>query len=105
MTISTGLFDAKTRLSEFVNKVLYGGERVVITRNGKPVAALVSPDDLARLEALEIVDETVARRVAMKRALADARVWTKHLLEQNGGEFFPPANDLLREIRDESLES
>ena len=45
-----GTHEAKTRLSEYINRVRYGGERIVIERHGKPVAALVSTGDLARLE-------------------------------------------------------
>lgn len=42
--------EAKARLSELVNRVIYGEERVLIMRRGKPVAALVSVEDLQRLE-------------------------------------------------------
>lgn len=45
-----GTHEAKTHLSEYLNRVRYGGERIVIERHGKPVAALVSTEDLARLE-------------------------------------------------------
>ena len=49
-TERVGTQEAKTHLSEYINRVRYGGERVVIERHGKPVAALVGVDDLARLE-------------------------------------------------------
>ena len=45
--------EARESLAEIVNRVVYGGERVVLRRHGKPVAALVSADDLERLAALE----------------------------------------------------
>lgn len=45
-----GTHEAKTHLSEYLNRVRYGGERIVIERHGKPVAALVSTEDLERLE-------------------------------------------------------
>lgn len=45
-----GTHEAKTRLSEYLNRVYYRGERIVVERHGKPVAALVSMEDLARLE-------------------------------------------------------
>ena len=35
-----GTHEAKTHLSEYLNRVRYGGERIVIERHGKPVAAL-----------------------------------------------------------------
>ncbi len=41
---------ARAELAELINRVVYGGERVVVTRHGKPLVALVSAADLARLE-------------------------------------------------------
>lgn len=45
--------EARNGLAEAINRVSYGGERVVFARRGKPVAALVSPDDLAFLQRME----------------------------------------------------
>jgi len=44
------LSDVKNRLSEVVEKVASQHDRVTITRNGRPAAVLVSPDDLESLE-------------------------------------------------------
>jgi prevent-host-death family protein len=44
---------ARAEFADLVNRVVYGGERVVVTRHGKPIVALVSADDLARLEDLD----------------------------------------------------
>jgi prevent-host-death family protein len=52
MATTVGTHEAKTRLSEYLNRVAYGGERIVVERHGKPIAALVSVEDLRRLEAL-----------------------------------------------------
>ncbi|MEU3353932.1 type II toxin-antitoxin system Phd/YefM family antitoxin [Streptomyces sp. NPDC037389] len=41
---------ARAELADLINRVVYGGERVVVTRHGKPLVALVSADDLRRLE-------------------------------------------------------
>lgn len=41
---------ARTELSELVNRVVYTDDHVVLTRHGRPVAALVSITDLERLE-------------------------------------------------------
>ena len=38
------LSEAKTKLSGLVEKVRSRDEEIVITRNGRPVAVLVSPD-------------------------------------------------------------
>jgi prevent-host-death family protein len=42
--------EAKKRLSELMSRVAYKNEQFIIGRRGKPVAALVSAEDLARLE-------------------------------------------------------
>lgn len=45
--------DARNNLPEALNHVSYGGDRVLITRRGKVVGAIISARDLALLEALE----------------------------------------------------
>ncbi|WP_419992922.1 type II toxin-antitoxin system Phd/YefM family antitoxin [Streptomyces boninensis] len=42
---------ARAELADLINRVVYGGERVLLTRHGKPLVALVSAADLERLEA------------------------------------------------------
>ena len=42
--------DAKKHLSELMSRVAYNNEQFLIERRGKPMAALVSAEDLARLE-------------------------------------------------------
>ncbi|MFD5302555.1 type II toxin-antitoxin system Phd/YefM family antitoxin [Streptomyces sp. CRB46] len=44
---------ARAELADLINRVVYGGERVVVTRHGKPLVALVSAADLERLEQLQ----------------------------------------------------
>lgn len=44
---------ARAELADLINRVVYGGERVVVTRHGKPLVALVSADDLKRLDELD----------------------------------------------------
>jgi prevent-host-death family protein len=43
--------EAVEQLPELLSRVGYGGERFVITRHGRPVAGLVSAEDLKRLTA------------------------------------------------------
>lgn len=45
---------ARAELADLINRVVYGGERVVVTRHGKPLVALVSAADLERLEELGV---------------------------------------------------
>ncbi|MFZ4209579.1 type II toxin-antitoxin system Phd/YefM family antitoxin [Streptomyces griseoincarnatus] len=56
---------ARAELADLINRVVYGGERVVVTRHGKPLVALVSADDLRRLEEAEgAAEEPVISTVA-----------------------------------------
>jgi prevent-host-death family protein len=55
------LAEIKKRLSEIVDRVESRHERVVLTRNGRPAAVIVSPDDLESLEeTLEILSDPTA---------------------------------------------
>ena len=44
---------ARATFAELINRAAFGKERVILTRHGKPVAAMVSLDDLESLEQLE----------------------------------------------------
>lgn len=44
--------EARAALGELLDRAGWRGERIAITRHGKPIAALVSIDDLKRLEAV-----------------------------------------------------
>ena len=59
------LSEAKTKLSSLVEKVRQRDEEIVITRNGRPAAVLVSPDEFDSWK------ETVAIRadVALMREI------------------------------------
>ncbi len=50
MPETLALATVKARFSELVDRVVRQQERVVVTRNGEPVAVLVSPEDLESLE-------------------------------------------------------
>lgn len=47
------VIDARKDLADILNRASYGKERVVLTRRGKDVAAIVPIDDLNMLEAIE----------------------------------------------------
>lgn len=67
---------ARAELADLINRVVYGGERVVVTRHGKPLVALVSAADLERLEGLEekeaVVEEQVISSVSSIGSAASA---------------------------------
>ncbi|AZP16167.1 prevent-host-death family protein [Streptomyces sp. TLI_55] len=54
---------ARAELADLINRVVYGGERVVVTRHGKPLVALVSAADLERLEELQELPEPAEEQV------------------------------------------
>lgn len=58
--------DFRDGMAEPINRAAYGGERIVLTRRGRGVAALVSMDDLALLEKLEDEIDIKAARKALK---------------------------------------
>ena len=47
------MVQVRDRLADVINRVAYGGERVVLKRRAKDVAAVVSMEDLKLLEELE----------------------------------------------------
>jgi prevent-host-death family protein len=67
--MNIGIAEIRTRLADALNRVLYQGERIVLERRGKEVAAIVSIDDLTLLQLLEDRDDVRAAR----RALAEMK--------------------------------
>lgn len=57
---------ARQELAELINRVAYKGERIVIERHGKDVAALVPTEDLQVLESLEDRIDLEDARKALK---------------------------------------
>jgi prevent-host-death family protein len=50
MTREVPVTQARADLAELVSRVGYSGERILLTRHGKPLAALVPIEDLEALE-------------------------------------------------------
>ncbi len=63
-TVSTS--QLKESLSEYLNRAAYGQERIIVASRGKPKAAVISIEDLERLEELEDA-------LAAQEALAEYR--------------------------------
>ena len=62
---NTTVSDARNNLPELLNRVGFGQERILIERHGKPIAAIVSLEDLKRLEALEDAVDSAELRKAV----------------------------------------
>jgi prevent-host-death family protein len=65
------LAEVKNRLSEFVERVSSQHDRVTITRNGRPAAVLVSPEDLDSLEETLSILGSAKEVEALRKGLAD----------------------------------
>jgi prevent-host-death family protein len=61
MTLTVDTSQMKAQLSEFIGRVTFGRERVLVLRRGKPVAALVSVEDLRRLEVTDQIPATAEK--------------------------------------------
>ena len=58
--------ELRTAISDLLDRVVHHGERVTVERYGKPVAALVSSEDLQLLEAIENRMDLEAARKALR---------------------------------------
>ncbi|WP_040525436.1 type II toxin-antitoxin system Phd/YefM family antitoxin [Gordonia effusa] len=67
--------DLRATLGDTIARTAYTGERVIITRHGKPAAALVSADDLAYFEQLEDEADADALREAIANDNGERHKW------------------------------
>ncbi|MEU8888680.1 type II toxin-antitoxin system Phd/YefM family antitoxin [Streptomyces sp. NPDC048442] len=73
MTYEIPVTQARAELADLINRVVYGGERVVVTRHGKPLVALVSAADLERLEnEPEVAEEQVISSLSSVGSITSA---------------------------------
>src|SRR5215211_7024831 len=68
--------DAGDHLAEYLERAARQNERFLVERDGKPLAAVVSVEDLRRLEALDTddPDKDPVRQAAFRQAMAEAGV-------------------------------
>lgn len=84
MSRTLPLSEVKAKLSEVVDEVVTTQERVTVTRNGRPVAILLSTDDLEAIEeTLTILSDPAAMREIQqgREAIARGDVVTKDDIE------------------------
>ena len=76
--------EAKNHFSDVLRRAEYGGERVVVERHGKPVAAIVSTDDLRQLEAAENAVDLRDARAALAEAKERGTIPLDTVLRKHG---------------------
>lgn len=50
--------EAKSKFSEMIARTIYAGERFIVRRRGKPVAAIVGIDDLKKIQLTDSSEDT-----------------------------------------------
>ena len=84
MSRTLPLSEVKAKLSEVVDEIVTTQERVTVTRNGRPVAVVLSTDDLEAVEeTLTILSDPAAMREIEqgRAAIASGDVVTKDEIE------------------------
>ena len=62
-----GVSEARDSFAELINRAAYGHERVLVSRRGRPIAAIVPIEDI---EFIERIEDELDRHAAVE-ALAD----------------------------------
>jgi prevent-host-death family protein len=93
----------RQRAGDLLARVHYAGERFIIERHGEAVAALVSIDDLHRLEAAEQL--SLAQRTQRQAALTQAQAAREAILARRGGAPLPDSTDEVRRLREERADA
>jgi prevent-host-death family protein len=88
---------AKAQFADWMNRVAYQGQRVVVERHGKQVMAWVSMEDLARLEAMGDRQNVRQQRLA---ALALAEEARAQIRAERHGQLMPDSAELLNDLRE-----
>jgi len=82
LTINT--IDAKEQFSELVNQVAHNKERVILTRRGKEIAALISMEDFKLLMSTQDKHDLREAAEALKEARESGTITLKELEEEIG---------------------
>lgn len=70
--------DARAQFSEIINRAAFGKERMILTRRGKEIVAVVPIEDVKLLEALEDRMDLEEAREALSEAKKKGTVsWEK----------------------------
>jgi prevent-host-death family protein len=93
MNTQVSIGQIKRDISELVNRVTYGGERIILTSRGKPKAALVSMQDYEQLLKSE------GRATEIQKWLAETRALSGRIEKRRGKPV--DVNGILEASRDD----
>jgi prevent-host-death family protein len=87
--------EARDRFSEVLNRAAFGKERVVLTRRGKPLAAVVPIEDVEALEAMEDAADIAEARIRYEEWERDGRpgISLEELAARHGIDLIPAARN------------
>jgi prevent-host-death family protein len=83
-TTAINTAEAKEEFSELINRVAHNKERVVLTRRGKDIAALIPIEDLALLQASQDKSDLHDAVEALKEARHQGTITLDVLKEEIG---------------------
>lgn len=81
-TTTVSAMEMRQSFGALLNRVQYGGERITVERQGKPVATLISWEEMRRLEALEAERERELLAMAKELVVREGTIPFSALLEQ-----------------------
>jgi prevent-host-death family protein len=93
----------RQRAGDLLARVHYAGERFIIERHGEAIAALVSIDDLHRLEAADQL--SCVQRTQRQEALSQAQAVREAIFARRGGVLLPESTDEVRRLREERADA
>jgi prevent-host-death family protein len=76
--------DAKEQFSELVNRVSHNNERIILTRRGKEIAAIIPLDDLLVLMESQHKDDLQQAIEALKQAREQGTISLEDFKEELG---------------------
>jgi prevent-host-death family protein len=68
MAIKVEAQEAQQNLARYLEQAARKGERIIVESNGQPIAALVSVDDLRRLQELDLAEDDEEGEARFRRA-------------------------------------
>lgn len=83
-TYSVNTIDAKEEFSELINRVSHSKERVILTRRGKEIAAIVPIEDLQMLQQSQNQTDLHEAYEALKEARAQGSTTLEDLKNKVG---------------------